>query len=321
MSLQLLSNFLVDNLPPRAKHIISAKSSDSIPHVFKVLAENGILSVPVLNEGGRPIGLVDYVDIVCCVVQLINHTDLLGHDFYSILETEYLFKHTYASHITDLSERNPFIPVVQNASLLEAITIMTRHKLNRVPVISNEAKQGEEVGAHIINLVTQSAILNFISKNLDTLGPWVQKSLKDLGFKEKPVISIDFNKRALDAFQLMAQHRVNGIAVNDEKGHIIANISARDLKEILNKTRMFDDLYISVGEFISKVRQQDFKAVNPSICCTLEESLQHVITKMAAARIHRIYLVNAERKPIGVVSIHDILEKILEHIVPNEMAR
>eukprot|EP01132_Coremiostelium_polycephalum_P002760 gene2760-3434_t len=314
MAFNLLSKFNVEDLPPKANHMITVKNTDSLPHVFQTLSKHNILSVPVMNENNRPIGLVDFVDIVCCVVQLINHTDLLGNDYYSFLEREDLFKHTYASYITDLSERNPFIPVVKGASLLEAITVMAKNKINRVPIVTNDVN-GENSGPHIINLVTQSAIIDFLSKNLDKLGPWTNKTLREIGFHEKKVISIDYNKRAIEAFQLMAEKRINGVAVTDEKGFIIANISARDLKELLNETRLFENLYLSVGEFISKVRQQNFKAVHPSICCTFDEPLYKLISKMAAARIHRVFIVNGdERKAIGVVSLHDILEKILEHI-------
>ncbi|EAL63883.1 hypothetical protein DDB_G0287037 [Dictyostelium discoideum AX4] len=316
MAFNLLSNITVDELrnSPKSKDMITVRNTDSIPTVFKTLSKNGILSVPVLNEQNRPIGLVDYVDIVNCVVQIINHTDLLGNDYYSFLEREDLFNHTYASYVTDLSQRNPFIPVVKGASLLEAITVMTKNQINRVPVIENNVN-GE--GAQIVNLITQSAILSYLGKNIEQLGKWSLKSIKDLGFKEKKVISIDFNKRALEAFELMANNKVNGIAVNDEKGHIIANISARDLKELLNETRVFENLYLSVGEFISKVRQQDYKAVNPSISCHMNDSLANIITRMVAANIHRVYIIDEERKPIGVISIHDILNIILENINNN----
>eukprot|EP01133_Synstelium_polycarpum_P007977 gene7977-9372_t len=189
---------------------------------------------------------------------------------------------------------------------------MSQHKVNRVPVVTNECN-GEQ-GTHIVNLVTQSAITSFLAKNIDKLGPWVNSSLRELGFKEKPVISINYHKRALEAFQLMAQNRVNGIAVTDEKNQILANISARDLKELLNETRIFENLYLSVGEFISKVRMQDYKAVHPSICSSMDEPLQKLITRMAAAKIHRVYILDDDRKPIGVISLHDILEKILEQI-------
>ncbi|GAM16848.1 hypothetical protein SAMD00019534_000230 [Acytostelium subglobosum LB1] len=312
MAFNLLSSFLVEDLPPQSDKMICVHNTDTLPKVFETLSKNNILSAPVLNEFNRPEGLVDFVDIVCCVVQILHHTDLLGNDYYSFLEREDLFSHTYASFLSDLSNKNPFIPVVKGASLLEAITVMSKNKLHRVPIIANDMSGGH--GPKIINLVTQSAILQYLSKNIDKLGNWSNKSLKDLGFEEKHVITINYHKRALEAFQLMAEHRVNGIAVVDEKNQILANISARDLKELLNETRIFENLFLSVGEFISKVRQQDYKAVHPSICCSKDEPLKKLITRMAAAKIHRVFMVDQDRKPIGVVSLQDILEKILDHI-------
>ncbi|KYQ96725.1 hypothetical protein DLAC_04020 [Tieghemostelium lacteum] len=314
MAFKLLSEFTVENLPPKMTNMITVNQDDSLPKVFKTLASNNILAVPVLNEKNRPIGLVDFVDIVCCVTQIINHTDLLGTDYYSFLEREDLFNNTRANFITDLSERNPFAPVVKGASLLEAMTVMTMNKTNRIPIIENDSIDG----AKIINLVTQSALMSFLSKNLEALGPWTNKSLKSLGFKEKHVISIEHYKKAIDAFQLMANNRVNGIAVVDDKGALMANISARDLRELLNETKMFENLYITVSEFVSRVRMNLLKTVYPSICCSFDDSLASIMTKMCAAHIHRIYVVDQDKKPIGVISFHDIIEKILEFINSGE---
>ncbi|EGG14217.1 hypothetical protein DFA_11986 [Cavenderia fasciculata] len=310
---KLLSDFNVEDLPPKSEKMITIRNSDTLPKVFETLSINNILSAPVMNENNRPIGLVDFVDIVCCVVQIIKHTDLMGNDYYSFLERDDLFTHTYASYITDLSERNQYIPVVKGASLLEAITVMAKNQVNRVPIVTNDFSNGEQ-GNQVVNLVTQSAILNFLAKHIDKLGEWGTKSLLDLGFHEKPVISINFHKTAIEAFELMAEHRVNGIAVVDDKGVIIANISARDLKELLNETRIFENLYLTVGEFISRVRQQDYKAVHPSISCNMNDSLDKLMTRMCAAKIHRVYVVDQDRKPVGVISLHDILEKILEQL-------
>ncbi|GAM17650.1 hypothetical protein SAMD00019534_008250 [Acytostelium subglobosum LB1] len=312
MALNLLSRYIVEDLPPKSNNMICVKSTDTVPFVFKLLANSNILAAPVLNEDNRPIGLIDFVDIVCCVVQIINHTGLMGNDYHSFIEREDLLEHTYASHITDLSQRNPFIPVVQGASLLEAITVMAKNQLHRVPIVSNDMESG--LGPKIINLVTQSAIVQFLAKHMDDLGIWSNRTLKDLGFVQKPVISINFHKRALEAFQLMAEKRVNGIAVVDDRNQLLANISARDLRELLNENRLFDDLYKSVGEFVTKVRQQDYRGVHPSICCSQEDTMRKLIMSMAAAKVHRVYMVDSDRRPTGVISLHDILLSLLDHV-------
>jgi len=92
----------------------------------------------------------------------------------------------------------------------------------------------------------------------------------------------------------------------------MANISARDLRSLQHDARLFRRLYHSVGEFVTAVRQADFKAVHPGICCTFDDSFQKVVLKLAATRIHRIYVIDEHRFPVGVVSLHDVLLKILE---------
>ena len=51
---------------------------------------------------------------------------------------------------------------------------------------------------------------------------------------------------------------------------------------------------------------------NPAICCHSSDTLGAVIDKLAATRIHRVYLVDKTDKPIGVVSLGDIISVFVE---------
>lgn len=59
---------------------------------------------------------------------------------------------------------------------------------------------------NITNLLTQSAVIDYLAKHVDQLGPAIQKSLKELNFEKKAVISIDHGKPAIEAFKLMAEN-------------------------------------------------------------------------------------------------------------------
>jgi len=306
MAKQLLSEITVDDLAGAGGDLMVVASKDSIAQTFLAMARKNVLCAPVFDEASnRFTGLIDMIDIACFVVDIVKNTEKLGTDYFAFLEREEEFSGRTASDVADLSQRNKLFPVKTGENLLEAIKIMASNHLQRVPIMDNS-------GEKIINLLTQSAVVAYLAKHVNQLGPHMHKSLKELGFLPKQVISIDYNRRAIDAFKLMAEHRISGLPVLDIERKLMANISARDLRSLQHDARLFKRLYHSVSEFVTSVRQADMKAVHPSICCTFDDSFQKVVLKLAAARIHRIYVIDEHRFPVSVVSLHDVLLKILE---------
>jgi len=307
MASQLLSQIQVQELAPNtAGPMVVVDSKDSLAKTFMTMVKNNILCAPVKDStDNNYLGLIDMIDIACLVVDIATNTEKLGSDYVDFLEKEEQFKGSVTSDVADLSKRNKLYPVTVGSNLLDAVKLMAANHVQRIPIVDRE-------GGDILNLLTQSAVIDYISKNIDQLGPSVNKTLKELSFGKKHVISIDHNKRALDAFKLMAENRISGLAIVDSSNKLIANISARDLRSIQQDSHLFERLYYSVGEFVSHVRQANFRAIHPSICCTLDDSFQKIIMRIAAARIHRIYVVDEHRHPISVISLHDVLSKVLE---------
>jgi CBS domain-containing protein len=58
-----------------------------------------------------------------------------------------------------------------------------------------------------------------------------------------------------------------------------------------------------------QVRQHDLKAVHPAMSVTAKDTLSHVIGRLAAARVHRLFVVDHGR-PVSVISLTDILRYI-----------
>jgi len=286
--------------------VIVVDSKDSLADTFLAMVKNNILCAPVKDSTNNSyLGLIDMIDIACLVVDIAQNTEKLGLDYKDFLEKEEKFKGSITSDVADLSKRNKLYPVIAGSNLLDAVKLMAANHVQRIPILDRE-------GGEIISLLTQSAVIEYLAKNVDQLGLAVNRTLKELNFEKKSVISIDHNKRALDAFKLMAEHRISGLAVVDGSRKLIANISARDLRSIQSDNRLFERLYYSVGEFVSHVRQANYRAIHPSICCTFDDTFQKVIMRLAATRIHRIYVVDEHRHPISVISLHDILTKALE---------
>jgi len=313
MACRILSQVQVQDIAPSSGPVVVVDSKDSLAKTFLAMVGNNILCAPVLDKSTNSfLGLIDMIDIACFVVDIAKNTEKLGTDYIDFLSREEEFKGRATSDVADLSKRNAMFPVQSGATLLDAVNKMASNHVQRIPIVNKDSQ--------ILNLLTQSAIIAYLAKHVDQLGPSIQKTLKELHFEKKPVISIDHNKSAIEAFKLMAENRISGIAVLDSDKKLMANISARDLRSIQRDERLFERLYYSVGEFVSHVRQANYRAIHPSICCTFDDTFQKIIMRLAAARIHRIYVVDENRHPVSVISLHDVLAKILELDASNNTA-
>eukprot|EP01112_Ceratiomyxa_fruticulosa_P008294 TRINITY_DN2147_c0_g1_i4.p1 TRINITY_DN2147_c0_g1~~TRINITY_DN2147_c0_g1_i4.p1 ORF type:complete len:315 (+),score=46.60 TRINITY_DN2147_c0_g1_i4:441-1385(+) len=310
MSREFLSSIKVEDVAVKGREVVIVDAADSIPQILNTLVKNNILCAPVYDKNSdKFIGLVDMLDLVTFIVETVDCVESLSSDYSKFLEKDDLFKRNSAKDIADLSKRNRMVPVPLGASLLEAMETMTRNSVQRIPIMEVNQK-GDFVKIH--SILTESNVLSFLAKSAPKLDSWFNKPLKELGFHTKKVISIDVNRPAIEAFRLMVKFRVSGIPILDSEGKVLANISARDLRAIANDQKMFHYLFLDVGDLVTHIRLSEptAKTVHPSISCSFDDSLSKVIAKLSAAHIHRIY-VTENRLPCSVVSLHDIVTKIV----------
>jgi CBS domain-containing protein len=130
------------------------------------------------------------------------------------------------------------------------------------------------------------------------------------------VISVVGDELALAAFQRMVEHNVSGLAVLGANGKLIETISIRDLKAIQNDGRMFWRLNQTVVHFLEKIKKDaEEKTKRPRTLVTIkiDDTLEHIITKLVENKVHRIFVVNDDHQPIGVISLKDVLFQVVSH--------
>ena len=130
----------------------------------------------------------------------------------------------------------------------------------------------------------------------------------------KPVISVKEDDVAIAAFELMVSANVQGVAVVDSEGRLVGNLSVRDLKVLGPDVSLFWRLQQSVKSFLRKVhednaRRDSGRRHRHAVYVLPPATLKDIIATLDKYGIHRVYLVNnhAERKPVGVISLRDVL--------------
>jgi 5'-AMP-activated protein kinase regulatory gamma subunit len=300
----------VEQLRLPENKVFVAERKDKIIDVFKGLVKHNFLSVPVLQAHEHKWwGFVDMNDIVHFIIKNFGDRKLSeeGKDFWQMLHTEEEFAAKTVDDIMQwpMQRKNLFHPVKVGYSLFYAIEALAKERdLHRLVVIDDDRM--------IVNMVTQSQVVDFLQKNIDLIGDKVNKPLSAIPRLFHEVYSVPESVQAIDAFNLMVSKNVSGVAIVNEEGKLTGNISNRDLKGIATDGSMFWRMFSKVHNFWDKVRRES-EQEHPRGVVALKSTntLKDVITKLTENKVHRLYIVDDDRKPIGVVSLRDILYEII----------
>jgi len=155
--------------------------------------------------------------------------------------------------------------------------------------------------------VTQSQVVRWLHRHLRQLGGKKKKPVSTCNNFFKPVISVSPDTKAIDAFEKMIENKVQGVAVLDETGKLVGNLSLRDLKAIGPDASRFWRLQQSVKHFLEKVYHENARATGErhrhALFVLPEATLEEVIWAFKQHGVHRLYICQdrQERKPIGVI--------------------
>mmetsp|Transcript_21652 Transcript_21652/g.30287 ORF Transcript_21652/g.30287 Transcript_21652/m.30287 type:complete len:319 (-) Transcript_21652:131-1087(-) len=304
----LLANTSVSALQSPKGRVVVIDSSESPYEGFKKLSENNILSAPVYNASTKKYtGFLDMRDLVSFVVFI---DDDQKSDVPSDLETlvmhgSRLFKQPVEGvTCTYLSRRNVLHPVSETDSLLTVCETLAKG-VHRVPVVNAEGE--------VVNIISQSSIIAFLNKHINDFKAETSKKLADVPIGTKNVISVGKNTKAIEAFRLMDNKKISGLAVvEEETGKLIGNTSGSDLKLFI-KTPSLELLQQPVMKFLNQIRQESIDIKTPTITCSPKDTIATLIGKLALTKVHKLFVADDASgfKPLSVISITDVLRYLM----------
>lgn len=292
--LLLLAKMKVEEVDSAAgRDIITLQHKELLSHAFKKLISNNILSAPVLLPDGKYYGFLDVLDIVNWTCNAVGETTLSREDL--DIHTIQAFREAKVAQVMTypISKKNPFHPFKVSSSLLSAVEELARGT-HRVPVINDDDK--------LVNILTQSSVLQFIQKNIHLLGEKRHMKLEDIPLSNQYVLSVHEQETAIDAFRLIKTAGVGAVAVLNDEGKLVGNCSARDIKKISSNSRFLFRLFKPLTEYLGQFA---------ILYAKKEETLETVINRIVENKLHRIYILDDEMQPQGLLSLSDILSELL----------
>ena len=175
--------------------------------------------------------------------------------------------------------------------------------MHRIPIIDSERV--------LVNIISQTQLVDYVNENISKIGKKANKPVKFFKDSMKKVYTVQENKLAIDAFTRMKNHKVTGIAVVNNKDQVTGVLTLKDLRIVANDEKLFHKLYLNVSNIIKELEKKEKKRHRTPIVCNENSTLEEVVKTLCGKNIHRVFVTNDEKKPIGVVGVKEILYEII----------
>ncbi|KAL6073818.1 cell separation during budding [Balamuthia mandrillaris] len=300
----------VCDLTTHTKTIHVVKRDDTIGQVLDTLYKYDITAVPVIDYESKVHGMLDNLDLLAFLVNITSQGKrpvsqvLAREDLEQFYETSKNWTLSTVdqgkSVLESLGQRNPWLPCTTGVPLSAVLQVFA-DGIHRLPVVNSDAPN------EVVNIITQSDVNCFLAQDpLKYLAAKAEATLQDLHLLqgEQAISKVTADVPAIDAFVKMYDEERSSIAVVDASGILLGCISATDLKYIRNFN--FQQLLRPSFDFIQEVRKNQAKVKDYLVTVPPTATLQDVVTTLAKKRVHRLYVINEENHPIGLVSLTDI---------------
>jgi len=277
--------------------LIKVDSSMEVEEVCKLMKDKNILSVPVYDSVQRRfVGQIDILEIMRFTALEFFGDNIFKDDFF----TNFQYKKGTAGLLCNVP-RCKYITVLDGQDTLEtAMKTLNQQKRSAMVLLKRE-----NTSTYEYKLLSQMDIVRFLFKKIDKTGCNV--TIQDLEIAGNSVVSISSKEQAVNGFQKMYKDQIGAVAiVDDRSGKLVANLSASDLRGISYQT--IAGVKLPVLDFLEMMTG---KKVSKPIFCMPNDLLLDVLSKIILHNIHRVWVTDTERKPIGVVTLTDIINAVL----------
>lgn len=241
----------------------------------------------------------------------------MGGSFFESLTSSDFYKSTKVGDISGSFRWAPFLALQKSDTFLTMLLLLSKYRMKSLPVV--DLGEGK-----IENIITQSSVVHMLAEcaGLHWFESWGTKKLFELGLpmmKPDRIVKVSEEEPVLNAFQLMRKKRIGGLPVVDGSGKkAVGNISIRDVQYLLTAPDIYQNYRsISAKNFLSAVRNylEEHQEASPMlqgvITCKRDDTIKDIILKLDSDKIHRIYVVDEDENLEGVITLRDIISKLV----------
>jgi len=292
-------------LDTKVSQIITNPALDSLPHTTTVakalqeLASNNYLSIPIEDkQKGEFLGVFDVLGVVAFLVKTCKDLNKI--------HPEKFIDAPVTDALNVSKKENDFAIIDANTTLK---TLLADHFAKGTHRVGVRASSSSDSKQKVHSIITQTDVLIYFSKHLSQLESIAHLTIQHLKLVKEWVIFVQSKERALKAFIKMDEHDLSAVAIVDLQDHLVGNLSASDLRGIQSKdfVRL---LSLPVLDFVAQQKQNNNDKSHLGLCKGTD-TYSDVIKMLVDQKVHRLWVVDGQLKPIGVVSLTDMCSALL----------
>lgn len=281
------------------RKLISINIEASLEMCLETLLKNYILSAPVFDsQENKFVGIIELLDVARYLMkEPMFNNESVGNDSYS----QYVFSSQIVRGLVSTFESCRQIHIVRHQDSLKDLmqVLLSDHRHRALVSI-------EEGGKKEFQMISQTDILKYLYSHLDEIGNIGNRTIQSLNIIKDPK-TISATEKALEGFKKLTSHKKNALAVIDDHGKLISQLSTSNLRGL--KGENLNDLLLPVMDFVkSKETARDH-----TITCKEDSTLREIMHTALTSKTHRVWLVQSNGIPTGVVSFSGIVSAFLEY--------
>ncbi|KAI5402449.1 hypothetical protein KIW84_050171 [Lathyrus oleraceus] len=330
--------------------VLEIKAGDTVRDAIHMLYEKetfGAAIVDVLDTetsgvrfSDRYIGFISFPNIVLwCLEEYENMKEdandrylkgIENDDLFSILDQIPRIGQTKVGELAKSFLWEPFFPVHLDDTILHALLLLSRHRLQVLPVV-------QQPDATLIGFVTQNALVELLlqSSELEWFDNIANKNLSDFRFEGQEHPRCVFGSQTVaDALKLLWQNQSCAVAVVDRQTKkLIGNVRNTDIYNLVkNDDLLRNRRILTVEEFLrtetdttyaepiigndhgadhttgSLHLKKSFKSRMDSPVTNKEnDTLKQVMEQMAKTNSSFSFLINDNEQVTGLITVRDII--------------
>jgi 5'-AMP-activated protein kinase regulatory gamma subunit len=264
----------------------------SLKQSFFALVYNAIRAVPLWDtEFQHFVGMLTVTDYV----KLLLHYHKMQPFDMTVIEE---------GSISTWKDRQQLVFVGPETSLQDAMNTICSHKVHWLPIV-------DPCSGNILHILTYSHLLRhlyYIFKRNDLHHPpFFSKRLEDLKVGTYDNLAVIYPDTPLHvALDLLVSRRLSAVPVVNKSSVLVSMFAKSDVLE-LAAHKSHNDLTVSVISVVKKLHSK----LKPAMCHK-SDSFYHAIEQIVSAKVQRLIVVSSGRKVVGVVSVSDIVQCLVQ---------
>lgn len=279
------------DLVPTSAKLVVFDTQLLVKKAFYALVYNGVRAAPLWDSQRQEfVGMLTITDFIKILKMYYKSPNA------SMDELEEHKLDTWRKVLQD--DVKKLVSIGPDASLYDAIKMLVHNRIHRLPVIDPNT-------GNVLYILTHKRILRFLFLYIKELPKpsYMQKTLREIRIGSYDNIETATEDTSIiTALHKFVDRRVSALPLVDSEGHL-KDIYAKFDVINLAAEKTYNDLDVSLHK-ANEHRNAWFEGVHS---CKLDETLFTIMERIVRVEVHRLVVVDDDKKVIGIISLSDIL--------------